>query len=170
MEIKIGILLDACGIAYTRKQLSKLEDLIHTFIETQIRKHVEKIDLRFNDSVPDPIAIKKEENVFDDELETKEQIKSEETVFTIDIDNDVLISNDILGKSDVKIKVEEQGSEPMHDLNLKEDVQSYEITEDNKFVCSLCKLPCESKILFDLHCKMTHDCELSFNQRRKFRV
>ena len=175
MEIKIGILLDACGIAYTRKQLSKLEDLIHTFIETQIRKHVEKIYLGCNDSVPDPIAIKKEENVFDDRLETKEQVKSEETVFTEDIDNgdsfvsQDLISNDILGKSDVKLKVEENGSEPMLDLNLKEEIQSYDITEDNKFVCSLCKLPCESKLLLDLHCKMTHDCELTFNQRRKFK-
>ena len=199
MDIKIGILLDACGIAYTGKQLSKLEDLIRTFIETQIRKHVEKTDLGCIDSVQDPIAIKKEENVFDDISETKEQIKSEETVFaedinkyeknvfvsedsfsheqikseetvfTIDIDNDDLISNDILGKSDVKLKVEENGSEPMHDLNLKEEIQSYEITQDNKYVCSLCKLPCESKILFDLHRKMTHDCELSFNQRKKFK-
>ena len=51
IEIKIGILLDACGIAYTGKQLSKLEALINTYFQTQISKYVQKNDTDFNYSV-----------------------------------------------------------------------------------------------------------------------
>ena len=64
----------------------------------------------------------------------------------------MLISNDILGKSDVKLKVEENGSEPMHDLNLKEEIQSYEITQDNKLAGLLfCQSEAEPKIKMILH-------------------
>ena len=175
MEIKIAILLDACGIAYTRNQLSKLEALIKTFIHTQISKYIKRIDTDFNDSVSDPIAIQKEENVFDDNEETKKQIKTEETVFTEDIykyEKNVFvsedsISHDFLEKSvtDIKYEFEENGLEPMPDLNLKEEI-SYDVNEDNRFVCLVCKLTFESKILIDLHHKMTHSCELSFDQRK----
>ena len=177
IEIKIGILLDACGIAYTRKQLSKLEALINTFIQTQISKYVQKIDTDFNDSVSDPIAIQKEENIFDVKEEVEKEIKIEENVLAEDFDkykknifvSEDFISEDILEKSvkDVKKEVEENKLEPMPDLNLKEEI-TYDINED-KFVCLVCKLTFESRVLIDLHQKMTHNCELSFDQRKNFK-
>ena len=178
MEIKIAILLDACGIAYTRNQLSKLEALIKTFIHTQISKYIKRIDTDFNDSISDPIAIQKEENVFDDNEETKKQIKTEETVFTEDIykyEKNVFvsedsISHDFLEKSatDLKSEVEVNGFEAIPDLNLKEEITS-DVNEDNSLVCFVCKLTFESKILINLHLRMTHNCELSFDQRKNFK-
>ena len=85
IEIKIGILLDACGIDYSTKQLSKLECLINTFIQTQISKYVQTIDTGFSES--DPIAIQKEENIFDDKKEVEKEIKIEgKEVLAEDID------------------------------------------------------------------------------------
>ena len=173
IEIKIGILLDACGIDYSTKQLSKLEGLINTFIQTQISKYVQTIDTGFSES--DPIAIQKEENIFDDKKEVEKEIKIEGKVWAEDIDeyekntfvSEHFISEDILEKSvkDVKKEVEENRLEPMPDLNLKEEI-TY---EDNKFVCLVCKLTFESKVLIDLHQKLTHNCELTFDQRKYFK-
>ena len=178
MEIKIAILLDACGIAYTRKQLSKLEALIKTFIHSQISKYVNKIDTDFDNSVSDPIAIRKEENLFDDNEETKKQIKIEETFFTEDIDEyekNVFVSEDSVSRdfleesvTDIKHKVEDNGSKAIPDLNLKEEI-TYDVNEDNSLVCFVCKLTFESKILINLHLRMTHNCELSFDQRKNFK-
>ena len=175
IEIKIGILLDACGIAYTTKQLSKLEALINTCFQTQISKHVQKNDTDFNDSVSDPIAIKEEENALDDTEQAVKEIKTEETVFKEDTDNyehnyalvsKDPISDDILKESVTEIKTEddENGSEPMH-----------EVTEDNHLVCSECKstfgyeYKFGSKLQVELHYKMTHDCELSLDERKQFK-
>jgi hypothetical protein len=158
IEIKVGVLLDACEISYTRKQLSKLEDLINNFFQTQISKYLKKIDT-------DPIAIN--EDALDDKLETKNEIRTEETDFSEDnahitplscnlcdykcghffVSGD-LISDYIPEDSDTEIKFE---------------------VEDNQLVCAVCKLSCESKILLDLHFKMTHYCELSFDQRYNFK-
>ena len=38
IEIKIGILLDACGISYTENQLTNLEALVNIFIQQNIDK------------------------------------------------------------------------------------------------------------------------------------
>ena len=38
IEIKIGILLDACGISYTENQLTNLEALVNIFIQQNINK------------------------------------------------------------------------------------------------------------------------------------
>ena len=158
IEIKVGVLLDDCEISYTRKQLSKLEDLINNFVQTQISKYLKEIDT-------DPIAINKD--ALDDKLETKNEIKTEETDFSEDnahikplscnlcdykcghffVSGD-LISDYIPEDSDTEIKFE---------------------VEDNQLVCAVCKLSCESKILLDLHFKMTHYCELSFDQRYNFK-
>ena len=43
--IKIGILLDACGIKYTSKQLTELEELIINLIQKHITKHLNQITL-----------------------------------------------------------------------------------------------------------------------------
>ena len=174
IKIKIGILLDACGIAYTSKQLSKLEALINTYFQTQISKYVQRNDTGFNDSVSDPIAIKEQENAFDDTEQAAKEIKTEEMVFKEHIDNyekNALvskdsISDDILKESVTEIKTEdnENGSEPMH-----------EVTEDNHLVCLACKstfgyeYKFGSKLQVELHYKMTHNCELSLDQRKQFK-
>ena len=151
IEIKIGILLDACGIDYSRKQLSKLEGLINTFIQKQISKYVQTIDKGFSES--DPIAIQKEENSFEDKEEVEKEIKIEENVLAEDIVkyekntfvSEDFVSEDILEKSLTDFKKEA-------DLNLKEEI-TFDINEDNKLVCLVCKLTFESRVLIDLHQK-----------------
>ena len=159
IEIKVGILLDACDISCTRKQLSKLEDLINNFVQIQISKYLKEIDT-------DPIAINKDEDALDDKLETKNEIKTEETDFSEDIDTNeknIFVSEDLISDyipkdsvTEIKVEVEENESEPMHDLSSKDEINNYNVNEDNQLVCTVCKLSCESKILLDLHFKMTH--------------
>ena len=99
IEIKIGILLDACGIDYSRKQLSKLEGLINTFIQKQISKYVQTIDKGFSES--DPIAIQKEENSFEDKEEVEKEIKIEENVLAEDIfkyEKNTFVSEDFVSE------------------------------------------------------------------------
>ena len=45
IEIKIGILLDACGIRYTKKQVSKLEELVNNFIEKHVNRNLKQLAL-----------------------------------------------------------------------------------------------------------------------------
>jgi uncharacterized protein YpbB len=42
-QINIGILLDACGIPYTEKQLAKLEKLVNNFIKLQVNNSVKNL-------------------------------------------------------------------------------------------------------------------------------
>ena len=41
--IKVGTLLDACGIVYTEKQLAKLEELVTNLIETRIYETIQQL-------------------------------------------------------------------------------------------------------------------------------
>ena len=70
IEIKIGILLDACGISYTENQLTNLEALVNIFIQQNIDKTLDNLqqDTSYNF---------KGKNVVSNVIEQTEVIKRE---------------------------------------------------------------------------------------------
>ena len=84
IEIKIGILLDACGICYTENQLTNLEALVNIFIQQNIDKTLSQ-DSSYNF---------KGKNVVENVIEQKEFTKTDmKAIF--DEESDVLQSENI---------------------------------------------------------------------------
>ena len=80
IEIKIGILLDACGIRYTKKQLSKLEELVNNFIEKHVNRNLKQLALGSQDYEPNEhYEHNQQEDYFYEQMkQVKTEIKTEE--------------------------------------------------------------------------------------------
>ena len=70
IQIKVGILLDVCGISYTEKQRNKLEELLNIFIQKNIDKTLNQVQQNLSYNL-------KEKNVVENVIEQKEFIKTE---------------------------------------------------------------------------------------------
>ena len=70
IEIKIGILLDVCGISYTENQRNKLEELLNIFIQKNINKILNQVQQNLSYNI-------KGKNVVEKVIEQKEFTKTE---------------------------------------------------------------------------------------------
>ena len=70
IQIKVGILLDVCGISYTEKQRNKLEELLNIFIQKSIDKTLNHLQQNLSYNL-------KGKNVVENVIEQKEFIKTE---------------------------------------------------------------------------------------------
>ena len=86
IEIKIGILLDACGIRYTKKQLSKLEELVNNFIEKHVNKNLKQLALGSTEHEHNEhYEHNQQEDYFYEQIrQVKTEIKTEEESFLDD--------------------------------------------------------------------------------------
>lgn len=74
--IKIGILLDACGIKYTSKQLIELEELIINLIQKNITKHLNQITLNSGEL----LSTTEDDKINEDNFEVNENSKSDDKI------------------------------------------------------------------------------------------
>jgi hypothetical protein len=86
IEIKIGILLDACGIRYTKKQLSKLEELVNNFIEKHVNRNLKQLALGSTEhELIEHYEHNQQEDYFYEQMrQVKTEIKTEEESFLDD--------------------------------------------------------------------------------------
>ena len=70
IQINIGIVLDACGISYTKKQLTKLEECINNFIQQYIDENMNHFQQNSSQNF-------ETENVVENVVEQKEFVKTE---------------------------------------------------------------------------------------------
>ena len=89
IEIKIGILLDACGIRYTKKQLSKLEELVNNFIEKHVNRNLKQLALGSKEyehnELNEHYEHNQQEDYFYEQMgQVKTEIKTEEESFLDD--------------------------------------------------------------------------------------
>ena len=70
IQIKVGILLDVCGISYTEKQRNKLEELLNIFIQKNIDKTLNHFQQNLSYNL-------KGKNVVENVIEQKEFIQTE---------------------------------------------------------------------------------------------
>ena len=83
--IRIGILLDICGIIYTKEQLIKLENLVDSWMKKEINTSKDLLP-NFTESREQnflPCEIKKEQNSFADNDYSSENYVTEKKVFEI---------------------------------------------------------------------------------------
>ena len=83
IEIKIGILLDACGIRYTKKQVSKLEELVNNFIEKHVNRNLKQLALGSTEhEYNEHYEHNQQEDYFYEQMrQVKTEIKTEEESF-----------------------------------------------------------------------------------------
>ena len=83
IEIKIGILLDACGIRYTKKQVSKLEELVNNFIEKHVNRNLKQLALGSTEHEHNEhYEHNQQEDYFYEQMrQVKTEIKTEEESF-----------------------------------------------------------------------------------------
>ena len=70
IQINIGILLDACGISYTKKQLTKLEECVNNFIQQYIDESMNHFQQNSSHNF-------ETRNVVENVMEQKEFVKTE---------------------------------------------------------------------------------------------
>ena len=105
IEIKIGILLDACGIRYTKKQVSKLEELVNNFIEKHVNRNLKQLALgskeyEHNEHNEHYEHNQQEDYFYEQIRQVKTEIKTEEESF-LDNTREFDRTEDTLGQGDL---------------------------------------------------------------------
>ena len=105
IEIKIGILLDACGIRYTKKQVSKLEELVNNFIEKHVNRNLKQLALgskeyEHNEHYKHYEHNQQEDYFYEQIRQVKTEIKTEEESF-LDNTGEFDRTEDTLGQGDL---------------------------------------------------------------------
>ena len=189
--IKIGALLDACGIPYTEKQLAKLEELVTKLINTQIYQTIQTLGFD-KKSQEEPRDLLKTSTQYLPKETTSEN--NESKVFAENISSDKIVKNEVLetstsNKSNVEklntqinftiseslgIKFEFDQIEPMAEKSIAENssVQPEKVNLNvlkptSVFLCQGCSLVFKTQIQLDLHARLTHKCTLSYAEREK---
>ena len=184
--IRIGTLLDACGILYAEEQLAKLEELVTNLINTKIYQTIQTLGYH-----------KKSQEESRDLLKTSTQDLSKETtsenneskVFAENIFSDKIVKNEVLETStsnhsnveksntqnnlaiserlDIKFEVDQ--IEPMAENSSvqPEKVNLSRLKPASVFVCGDCSLGFKTQIQLDLHARLIHKCTLSNAEREK---
>ena len=84
--IKIGLLLDACGITYTAVQLSKLEKLVQNLIEQHVYNAVKQLNsAKITSDVKKLTYPTKSASIYKKTSDNTSDAKNEKVLFTEDI-------------------------------------------------------------------------------------